>query len=110
MDSIKGIKGIIFDYGGTIDSRGTHWSEIIWAGYQSVGVAVDKDTFRDAYVFAERELAKHPHIMPDDNFYNLLYKKMIIELQWLADNGKIAADRVTVYAPDIAMYLSLIHI
>ena len=104
MDSIKGIKGIIFDYGGTIDSRGTHWSEIICGGYQSVGVAVDKDTFRDAYVFAERELAKHPHIMPDDNFYNLLYKKMIIELQWLADNGKIAADRVAVYAPDIAMY------
>lgn len=104
MDSIKGIKGIIFDYGGTIDSRGTHWSEVIWAGYQSVGVAVDKDTFRDAYVFAERELAKHPHIMHDDNFYNLLYKKMIIELQWLADNGKIAADRVAVYAPDIAMY------
>ena len=104
MDSIKGIKGIIFDYGGTIDSRGTHWSEVIWGGYQSVGVAVDKDTFRDAYVFAERELAKHPHIMPDDNFYNLLYKKMIIELQWLADNGKIAADRVAVYAPDIAMY------
>ena len=26
------IKGIIFDYGGTIDSRGVHWSEIIWDG------------------------------------------------------------------------------
>ena len=26
------ITGIIFDYGGTIDSRGVHWSEVIWDG------------------------------------------------------------------------------
>ncbi len=104
MDSIKNIKGIIFDYGGTIDSRGTHWSEVIWAGYQAAGVKVDKDTFREAYVYAERELARHPHIQPDDNFYNLLYKKMVIELQWLADNGKLAGSEVAVLAPDIAKY------
>ena len=104
MDSIKGIKGIIFDYGGTIDRLCTHWIEVIWDGYRSVGVEVDKDTFREAYVYAERELAKHPHILPDDNFYNLLYKKMVIELQWLADNGKIPAGKVEIYAPDIAKY------
>lgn len=104
MDSIKDIKGIIFDYGGTIDSRGTHWSEVIWAGYQAAAVKVDKDTFREAYVYAERELARRPHIQPDDNFYNLLYKKMVIELQWLADNGKLAGSEVAVLAPDIAKY------
>lgn len=104
MDSIKNIKGIIFDYGGTIDSRGTHWSEVIWAGYRASGVNIDKDTFREAYVYAERELAKHPHIMPDDNFYDLLYKKMVIELQWLADNNHLDADSVSLLAPDIAKY------
>ena len=57
MDSIKDIiKGIIFDYGGTIDSRGAHWSEVIWDGYQSAKVAVDKTAFRDAYVYAELAL------------------------------------------------------
>ncbi len=104
MDSIKDIKGIIFDYGGTIDSRGTHWSEVIWAGYQASGVEIDKEVFREAYVFAERELAKTPHIMPDDNFYDLLYKKMVIELTWLADNGKIDPAKIKLLAPDIAMY------
>lgn len=104
MDSIKDIKGIIFDYGGTIDSRGTHWSEVIWAGYQASGVEIDKEVFREAYVFAERELARTPHIMPDDNFYDLLYKKMVIELTRLADNGKIDPAKIKLLAPDIAMY------
>ncbi|WP_301185924.1 HAD family hydrolase [uncultured Muribaculum sp.] len=98
------IKGIIFDYGGTIDSRGTHWSEIIWDGYRASGVDIAKDTFREAYVHAERELAKVRHIMPDDNFYVLLLKKMRIELTYLADKGAIARESVDTLAPDIAKY------
>lgn len=98
------IKGIIFDYGGTIDSRGVHWSEVIWDGYQDAGVGIDKDTFRDAYVYAERELAKVRHIMPEDNFHTLLLKKMEIELGWLAANGHISAAEVERLAPVIALY------
>lgn len=98
------IKGIIFDYGGTIDSRGVHWSEIIWDGYQACEVPVDKATFRDAYVFAERELARVRHIMPEDNFHTLLLKKMRIELGWLADGGHLAADDVERYAKPVADY------
>ncbi len=98
------IKGIIFDYGGTIDSRGVHWSEIIWDGYRASGTTVDKETFREAYVYAERELAKVRHIMPDDNFHTLLLKKMQIELGWLADHGYISADDARRMAPEIARY------
>lgn len=75
------IKGVIFDYGGTIDSRGVHWSEIIWDGYKKAQVPVDKQQFRDCYVFAERELAKTRHILPEHNFLDLLRIKMNIELQ-----------------------------
>lgn len=98
------IKGIIFDYGGTIDSRGVHWSEIIYDGYRACGVPVGKDTFREAYVYAERELARVRHIMPDDNFHTLLLKKMRIELQWLADNGHLDAGAVERYAEPVAGY------
>ena len=98
------IKGIIFDYGGTIDSRGTHWSEIIWDGYKAAGVAIDKDVFREAYVYAERELAKVRHIMPDDNFYDLLIKKMRIELGYLAEHGYIVESSIENLAPVIARY------
>ena len=56
------IHGIIFDYGGTIDTNSTHWSEVLWEGYQQEGIPVSKDEFRTSYVFAERALAKHPYI------------------------------------------------
>lgn len=98
------IKGIIFDYGGTIDSRGMHWSEVIWAGYQACGVEVDKATFREAYVEAERELARVRHILPKDNFHVLLLKKMRIELSRLEAAGKLAAGGMERYAEPVADY------
>ena len=79
--------GIIFDYGGTIDSRGVHWSEVIWDAYRAENVPIDKDTFREAYVYAERELARVRHILPQDDFFTLLSKKMALELRWLEEQG-----------------------
>ena len=49
MDTDK-IKGIIFDYGGTIDTNGIHWAEVLWSLYREHGVPVDRDAFRQAYV------------------------------------------------------------
>ena len=88
MGSISSnIRGIIFDYGGTIDSRGVHWSWIIWDGYRQAQVPITLEQFREAYVFAERELAKVRHILPSDNFLQLLRKKMAIELQYVAQQN-----------------------
>ncbi len=85
------MKGIIFDYGGTIDSRGVHWSEVIWQAYRDAAIdtdfAVSKDEFRQSYVAAERELARVRHILPGDDFYTLLLKKMRIELTDLVQRG-----------------------
>lgn len=77
------IKGIIFDYGGTLDSRGVHWSEVLWQGYQQAGVPIDKDTFRTAYVEGERALARERIILPQDNFLTLLRKKVALEISYL---------------------------
>ncbi len=79
------IKGIIFDYGGTLDSRGVHWSEVLWQGYQQAGVPIDKDTFRNAYVEGERALARQRIILPQDNFHALLSKKVAIEISYLPE-------------------------
>ena len=99
----KPIKGIIFDYGGTIDSRGIHWSEVIWDGYRAAQVPVTKEQFRDSYVVAERELARVRHILPNDNFYDLLLKKMRIELQDLAQKGLVEGD-IEPMALQVAQY------
>jgi len=98
------IKGIIFDYGGTIDSRGVHWSEIIWDGYQAANINIDKESFRECYVYAERELARTLHILPHHNFYDLLLIKMHIELSYLVDQNKFEATNLEEKAIAIAQY------
>lgn len=104
MEHIDNLKGIIFDYGGTIDSRGVHWSEVIWDGYCHAGVPVSKQDFRDSYVYAERELARTRHIRPQHNFYDLLLIKMQIELGNLAELGKLPQQAAAQYAEPVAQY------
>lgn len=98
------IKGLIFDYGGTIDSRGIHWSEVIWDGYREASVPVTKEQFREAYVYAERELARTRHILPHHTFRDLLDIKMRIELRHLAAQGFIAERQADQMAPIVAGY------
>lgn len=89
MLDINNIKGIIFDYGGTIDSNGKHWAEVIWDAYIQQDVPVTKDQFREAYVYGERYLATNPVIQPDDNFYILLKKKIDLQINYLLKKGFI---------------------
>ena len=104
------IKGIIFDYGGTLDTRGDHWSEVLWQGYEhfGIGVAADeevepgvsihKQAFRDAYVYGERALAVNLIVTPDFHFEDILREKLILELKFLAgkellETGKDDAEK-----------------
>lgn len=105
------IKGIIFDYGGTIDSRGDHWSHIIIQGWQKAGIDAPLEIFRECYVYAERELARTRHILPQHDFRQLLYIKMQLELQFLAqnfaDNPEVKgfdSDKIDYLASSIADY------
>lgn len=101
---MENIKGIIFDYGGTIDTRGDHWSIIIGMGYEAAHLEIPRADFRDAYVYAERELARVPHILPRHNFYDLLFIKMRIEMARLVDLGFIAPDVAREKAPVVARF------
>lgn len=92
---MENIKGIIFDYGGTIDSRGDHWSEVIDRAYRACGLVIEREAFRDAYVFAERRLARERIILPGDNFHQLMLKKIRIEMEYLAENGIIPLSQLS---------------
>ena len=96
---MENIKGLIWDYGGTIDSRGVHWSHVLRRGWQQAGIDADEDAFRSAYVEAERELARNRHILPNHTYLDLLLIKARLELQYfgytepdLEDKAKIIAD------------------
>lgn len=79
------IRGIIFDYGGTLDSRGDHWSEVIYRAYRAEGFDVDKQAFRDAYVEVERLFAREPIVKADFDFLHLMQEKIRRQTQILAE-------------------------
>lgn len=82
------IKGVIFDYGGTIDTNGIHWGEVIAEQYRLAGVEINRDLYRNAYVHGERSLAKAPIITPEDTFHTLLRKKIAIQFEHLRELTK----------------------
>ncbi len=100
------ISAIIFDYGGTIDTNSVHWSEVLWEGYQHVGIPVSKEEFRQSYVVAERALAKHPYIRPEHNFLDLLTIKCDIETKDLMEKGiwKVGDEERKRMSDAVAMY------
>ena len=83
------IQALLFDYGGTLDTGARHWSYVLHEGFTHAGVNLDKETFREAYVYAERALASHPYIVPSDDFLALLRKKVSLEMDRLEQMGQV---------------------
>lgn len=92
MKTFTDIKGIIFDYGGTIDTNSRHWAEVLWGVYTLFQVPVDKQSFRDAFVHGERTLAKFPLIKEEYNFHDVLTIKLKIQIDYLIEQGKLQAE------------------
>ena len=86
------IKGLLFDYGGTIDSNGLHWAEVIWQAYEALQVPVSKECFREAYVYGERTLGKNPIVQPHHTFLDMLRLKCNLQIQWLQQEGHLSTE------------------
>lgn len=95
MFDLAKVKGIIFDYGGTIDSNGKHWAEVLWESYQDQKVPVTKEQFREAYVYGERYLATNIVILPEDNFHILLKKKVDLQINYLIEKGYLTKNNIS---------------
>lgn len=91
------IKGIIFDYGGTIDTNSRHWAEVLWSKYVEINVPTDKESFREAYVYGERAMAKHPYVKPEHNFYDVLDIKTRLQMDFLYESGKMTEPKDILY-------------
>ncbi|ADY35391.1 HAD-superfamily hydrolase, subfamily IA, variant 1 [Phocaeicola salanitronis DSM 18170] len=104
MKKLTDIQGVIFDYGGTIDTNSRHWAEVLWEKYRELQVPVDKPVFREAYVHGERTLARQPLVKPEDNFYDVLRIKTRVQMDWLVENGILPHEKAVAenYASRIA--------
>lgn len=103
---MKEIKGVIFDYGGTIDNCGDHWAVVIREAYDTLPIpTLSLDMFCKGYVFAERELARTRHIEPHHTFRDMMEIKARLELEELVRLGApVNPAEIAEYAARIADY------
>ena len=80
------IKGILIDFGGTIDSDGIHWFNAFQEAYAMVA-DVPHDLLWDAYVHTERTLGRNPIIKPTDTFCKTLQIKIALQTEYLQSKG-----------------------
>ena len=88
------IKGIIFDYGGTLDTDGVHWFHIFRKVYAEHLPHITEERLREAYVYGERYLATHRVIEPEDDFLAMLKKKVAIQLSQLQEESEVLAGKI----------------
>lgn len=88
------IKGLLFDYGGTLDTAGCHWGKMLWKAYQRQNIPVEEEKFRDAYVYGERTLGRNPIIKADYTFHKTLETKLRLQMEKLCMTGAWDADEV----------------
>ena len=80
------IKGILIDFGGTIDSDGIHWFDAFKEAYDMVA-DIPRDLLWDAYVHTERTLGRNPIIAPTDTFCKTLQTKLALQTEYLQTKG-----------------------
>lgn len=86
------VKGVLIDFGGTIDTDGRHWYKVFKQAYSCVAPAIEDALLRQAYVYAERTLGKNPIINPQFTFYKTLETKLSLQTDFLRENGCSVTD------------------
>ncbi len=90
------IKGILFDFGGTLDTDGVHWSEEFWAAYVASEIAIAKKDYEKAYVQANESMLEGL-IKPSDSFLTTIGHQIRLQLEYLIADGKIDISKKDIY-------------
>ena len=85
------IKGILIDFGGTIDSDGIHWFDAFREAYAIVS-DIPRDVLYESYVHVERTLGTNPIITPDFTFRQTLQVKIFMHCRYLETKGILISD------------------
>jgi FMN phosphatase YigB (HAD superfamily) len=90
------MKAILFDFGGTLDTNGIHWSEKYWEVYCYFNVPVSKKQYEESYVYSEKIL---PGIIkPNYNYQATILKQIEIQLLFLEENKYLDGKTANVFS------------
>ena len=104
------IKGILLDYGGTIDTNGRHWAEVLWECYRKNEILVTKEAFREAYKFGEYSLATLPLVTPAHDFLQVLQLKIEKQFSYLQQKELLATGDYTQLVNKLAADANMVAI
>lgn len=99
-NNLNHIKGILFDFGGTLDTHGVHWSEQYWDAWQAAGIPVLKPEYEKAYVAAGDNMLEGK-IKPTDTFKDTIGMQIRLQIDYLISKGQIRPDVAESWAADI---------
>lgn len=74
-------KVLLFDFGGTLDTNGVHWSEKYWEAYKKLGLSISKKQYEEAYVYSESFMTGV--IKTNDSFKTTLIYQILFQLLFL---------------------------
>lgn len=80
------IKAILFDFGGTIDTDGVHWSEKYWDAYVACGIDISKEEYEKAYVAAGDDMLEGL-LGPDATFRHTLQVQISLQTRILGSKA-----------------------
>jgi HAD superfamily hydrolase (TIGR01549 family) len=78
------MKAVLFDFGGTLDTNGIHWSEKFRTAYEEANLKIKLEDFNEAYVNAEPQM--YIEVKRDDDFYSTIKKQAYLQLSYLEKN------------------------
>ena len=78
------IDAVIFDFGGTLDTNGIHWSEQFRMVYEKANLNINSDDFNEAYVKAEPKM--YETVLEYDDLFATLQKQSYLQLNYLVEN------------------------
>ncbi len=81
------IKGLLIDFGGTIDTDGIHWFRLFQSAYAECGYDIPEDILRQAHVYAEKTLGQARMITPEMSMTDTIRVKLGLQAEFLRSVG-----------------------
>lgn len=94
------MKAVIFDYGGTLDTNGVHWSEKFRDVFTSLGIIIPDIEFSLSYSYAVKEMDRF--VDKTYSLYQTVHKQIFLQLSYLQENQLLTFDNLEKSANDAA--------
>jgi len=83
------MEAILFDFGGTLDTNGVHWSEKFWEVYQKYRLPVTKQDYEEAYLAAEKRMSGV--VKKEDDMITTLSNQIKFQFGYLNIENKVGS-------------------